>query len=228
MHFDLIALGDSALTIRVGSTVDEPTRLRVQGATRAIRGAIASGIIDIVPGYTTVTVHYNPILLASERLERAVGIALASAAVVTTDEGHLIAIPVCYGGDFGPDLEDVARHTALTPGEVISRHAAHDYRVRILGFLPGFAYISGLDPALESPRRSTPREKVAAGSVGIAGMQTGVYPLDSPGGWQLIGKSPSCMFDPAQSPPTLLLPGDRVRFVPIDRAEFDRLATPHE
>jgi KipI family sensor histidine kinase inhibitor len=134
---------------------------------------------------------------------------LAAAAI----EGRTIEIPVAYGGEHGPDLADVAAHTGFTPAEVVRRHAAGEYVVYLLGFLPGFAFMGGLPPELATPRRAEPRVAVPARSVGIGGAQTGVYPLVSPGGWQLIGRTPLQMFDPAAAEPTLLRPGDRVRFV---------------
>ncbi|HET9482549.1 MAG TPA: 5-oxoprolinase subunit PxpB, partial [Xanthomonadales bacterium] len=131
-----------------------------------------------------------------------------------------VVIPVCYGGDSGPDLDAVAKHTGLSAHDVVARHAAGDYRVAMLGFQPGFPYLIGLDPALATPRHATPRPRVAAGSVGIGGAQTGVYPREAPGGWQLIGRTPLALFDAARKPPALLAPGDRVRFEAIPRAAF--------
>ena len=224
MTFDLAPLGDSALTIRVGVGLDEPTRLRVRAAVGALHDVELSGVLDVVPGISTVTLHYDPVAVSWKDLCQRVEAALAGAADKTVDDGHFVKIPVCYGGEFGPDLDAVATHASLSGQEVIDLHAAREYRVHVLGFLPGFAYLGGLDSRLETPRRVTPRDRVPAGSVGIAGMQTGVYPLESPGGWQLLGRSPVALFDPLHVPPTLLAPGDRVRFVAIDRAEFDRLA----
>jgi inhibitor of KinA len=131
-----------------------------------------------------------------------------------------VELPVCYGGEFGPDLGEVAGHCGLSEPEVIARHSGAEYRVYMLGFAPGFAYLGGLDPAIAAPRRQTPRLKVPAGSVGIAGLQTGIYPLETPGGWQIIGRSPQRLFRPGQEEPCLLKPGDRLRFVPIDLAAY--------
>jgi KipI family sensor histidine kinase inhibitor len=131
-----------------------------------------------------------------------------------------VEIPMCYGGKFGPDLAAVAAHTGLSEAEVIRRHSAGSYRVFLLGFVPGFAYLGGLDPQLATPRRETPRARVEPGSVGIAGTQTGVYPLAAPGGWQIIGRTPLSLFRPQETPPTLLHPGDRVRFRVVEPQEF--------
>jgi KipI family sensor histidine kinase inhibitor len=134
----------------------------------------------------------------------------------------LVEIPVCYGGDFGPDLADIARHAKLDVAEAIARHAAREYRVAMLGFAPGFPYLLGLDPALHAPRRANPRTRVPAGSVAIGGAQTGIYPRELPGGWQIIGRTPLALFDAGRESPALLAPGQRVRFRAIDTDEFAR------
>ena len=140
-------------------------------------------------------------------------------------DAEAIEIPVCYGGEFGPDLDAVATHCGLEPAEVSARHAAGDYRVAMLGFMPGFAYLLGLDESLHMPRRASPRTRVPAGSVAIGGAQTGIYPRELPGGWQLIGRTPLTLFDPSQAEPALLRPGQRVRFRAIDAAAFARWPT---
>jgi inhibitor of KinA len=133
----------------------------------------------------------------------------------------LIEIPVCYIGDLAPDLEEVARHSRLAPGEVIQRHSAPEYRVQCIGFTPGFPFLSGLPPELSTPRRASPRSKVSAGSVAIGGAQTGIYPLQSPGGWNIIGRTPLALFDVRRDPPVFLQAGDRVRLRPISHEEFE-------
>ena len=224
-------LGDTALVVRVGATIDESTRRQVLAVVRALAALRLPGT-EVVPGFTTVTVHYDPAIVLHDAQDAAmpfdvvaaqVAAAIAALPDADVNDGNDFEIPVCYGGEFGPDLDHVASRARLSAQEVVERHGANDYRVCLLGFLPGFAYLGGLDPAIATPRRDSPRTAVAAGSVGIAGMQTGVYPLDSPGGWQLIGRSPLEFFDPLRTPPTLLAAGDRVRFRAIDRAEFDRL-----
>ncbi|MDE2055050.1 MAG: 5-oxoprolinase subunit PxpB, partial [Xanthomonadaceae bacterium] len=137
---------------------------------------------------------------------------------------NFVEIPLCYGGEYGPDLDAVAVHARLPRGDVIARHTATEYAVAMLGFAPGFPYLLGLDPALQVPRRTTPRTRVPAGSVAIGGAQTGIYPRELPGGWHLIGRTPLALFDPAREPPCLLAPGDRVRFRAIEADEFARLA----
>lgn len=229
---DLVPLGDTALVIRVGTQVDEPTRRRVLGVVRALESVNLPGGAEVVPGFTTVTVHYDPTrldwqigatLAPYDVMHRHVAAALAGLVDVDATDGNHVDIPVCYDGEFGPDLQHVASQTGFSVREVIERHSRGDYRVHLLGFLPGFPYLGGLDPRLATPRRDTPRTTVPAGSVGIGGMQTGVYPLESPGGWQLIGRSPVVLFDPLRTPPTLLAPGDLVRFRVVDRSEYDAL-----
>lgn len=199
---------------------------------RALEDAGLPGAAEVVPAFTTVTVHYNPARLQMpddpaltpyDLMHRLVSAVIDGVVDGPSIDGNDVEIPVCYGGEFGPDLEHVASHAGLSEVEVIDLHSTAEYRVHLLGFLPGFPYLGGLDPRLATPRRDTPRTVVPAGSVGIGGAQTGVYTLDSPGGWHLIGRSPVILFDPRRSPPTLLAPGDLVRFRAIDRREYDSL-----
>ena len=168
-------------------------------------------IVEVVPGMNNLTVVFDPLAADSAALAGELAAAWESAESAAPTVRH-VEIPVQYGGEFGPDLPDVARHTGLDVEELVKRHTAGEYIVFFLGFQPGFAYLGGLDPALHTPRRSVPRIEVPAGSVGIGGAQTGIYPAASPGGWQLIGRTALPLFDPGQTPPTLLQPGDRVRF----------------
>jgi KipI family sensor histidine kinase inhibitor len=176
------------------------------------------GVREVLPGMNNLSLLFDPELIDGVELEMQVLSAwpqLAAAAI----EGRRIEIPVIYGGEWGPDLADVAAHTGLAPAEVVRRHSEGDYIVYLLGFLPGFAFMGGLAPELDTPRRPTPRVAVPAGSVGIGGEQTGVYPMVSPGGWNLIGRTSVPLFDPLADAPTLLRPGDRVRFV-AERVEL--------
>jgi inhibitor of KinA len=180
------------------------------------------GLRETVPAYTTLTVFYDP-ACAYEQVAAELRAALAaSEAAPAAPESlpEIVEIPVCYGGEYGPDLAAVAAHTELSASEVVARHAASTYLVHLLGFLPGFPYLGGLDARLATPRRASPRAQVPAGAVGIAGAQTGIYPLASPGGWQLIGRTPLRLFDPAWPEPTRLRAGQQLRFVPISAAEF--------
>lgn len=206
----LHALGDAALVCELPA----PATLAQQQRIWALGAEVQqwAGIGEVLPGMNNLTLTFDPTVVAIEALMQRVTEAwprLAAGAV----EGRTIEIPVAYGGAHGPDLADVAAHTGLTPAEVVRRHSGADYVVYLLGFLPGFAFMGGLPPELATPRRAEPRTAVPARSVGIGGEQTGIYPLVSPGGWQLIGRTPLELFDPAADPPTLLRPGDRVRFV---------------
>lgn len=213
-------LGDSALLISFGEVIDEEVNDRVHALTKAIEGAGFEWLVEVVPAYSSLAVIYDPKLIDFEGVKRAVeGLDVRAERV----GGRLVEIPVLYGGEYGPDLEFVAQYNGLTPEEVIEIHSKPIYRVYFLGFLPGFAYLGGMDERIATPRLEKPRLKVPAGSVGIAGKQTGIYPLESPGGWRIIGRTPLRLFNPPREPPTLLRPGDRVKFVPISREEFDEL-----
>jgi len=211
----LHSLGDAALLCEL----PPPATLAQQQQIWALANEALQwpAVQEALPGMNNLTLMFDPARIDAAELEMQVLAAwpqLAAAAI----EGRTIEIPVAYGGEHGPDLADVAAHTGLAPAEVARRHAAGDYVVYLLGFLPGFAFLGGLPPELATPRRAEPRLAVPARSVGIGGAQTGIYPLASPGGWQLIGRTPIELFDPQAAAPTLLRPGDRVRFV-VERIE---------
>lgn len=227
------ALGDSALRVGFGSEVDAATTALVQGFAQRMAGAPLRGVRDVVPAYTTVTLHYRPEQVASgdtdlrpafERLREQVAATLDTLPPATPGTAREVVVPVWYGGDAGPDLDSVAGHCSLSPDEVVARHVASAHRVCMLGFAPGFPFITGLDPALRTPRRATPRTHVPPGSVAIAREQTCIYPLDTPGGWNLIGRTPLVLFNPADDPPSRLRPGDRLRFEPITAERFYQMA----
>ncbi|WP_457741792.1 5-oxoprolinase subunit PxpB [Thermococcus sp.] len=213
-------LGDSALLVSFGEIIDEKTNDKIHSLAKAIEKASFEWLIEVVPAYSSLAVMYDAALIDFEGVKRAIGELEFSA---ERFEGKLVEIPVVYGSSYGPDLEFVAQYNGLTPDEVIEIHSKPVYRVYFLGFLPGFAYLGGMDERIATPRLEKPRLKVPAGSVGIAGKQTGIYPLESPGGWRIIGRTPLRLFNPEKEPPTLLQPGDRVKFVPIDEEEFLRL-----
>jgi inhibitor of KinA len=217
-----------AVVATLGSGIDPDTLASVLGLAEAIEAARRPGITDVVPAYSTVTAFYDPALFSDGAVEPydAVcrfleGCLAAAAPAMRPSPGRLVEIPACYGGDFGPDIADVAAHAGLGSGEVASLHAGATYLVHAIGFTPGFPYLGGLPEKLRTPRRATPRQRVPAGSVAIGGSQTGVYPVDSPGGWHIIGRTPAALFRPHQSPAALLRPGDRVRFKVISAAEFE-------
>ncbi|HEX7902090.1 MAG TPA: 5-oxoprolinase subunit PxpB [Planctomycetota bacterium] len=199
-------MGDAALRIEVG---DDPERVRAWEA--AIRRAELPGVRSVVPAFATVTVFYAPHEIRyADLLARVEAIPVGAE---PAPPAALVTLPVVYDG---PDLPFLREHTGLTTEEIVRLHSEPTYRVRMIGFLPGFPYLSGLPPRLAAPRLPTPRRSVPAGSVGIGGAQTGVYPLDSPGGWRLIGRTSVKLYDPAQEPGTLLKAGDLLRFQPVD------------
>lgn len=178
------------------------------------------GIKDLIPSYRSLLIQYDPLRLSLEELENILDEHLPGLERRVPPLRNIIEIPVCYGGSFGPDLEGVADTHGLTPEEVIDLHSAVTYQVYMIGFTPGFPFLGGLDPRLHTPRKKTPREKVPAGSVGLADQQTGIYSLDSPGGWRLIGRTPVRLFDLSREKPLFLEAGDRVRFRPIPESAF--------
>jgi KipI family sensor histidine kinase inhibitor len=209
-------LGDQALLLRWGDVAEVDANRRVHAFAAALRVTGAPWLVDCVPGYASLAVFFEGVDVAVVR-EQLLTLT-TSDPVAGEANSRLVEIPVAYGGEHGPDLDDVASATGLTPAQVVERHAQVDYLVAMLGFSPGFPYLLGLDPQLAVPRLATPRTRVPAGSVGIGGAQTGVYPNEGPGGWRLIGRTASVLFDAKREPPSLLLPGDRVRFVPVDAA----------
>lgn len=221
----LSPLGDSALVIAIGDEVDDGTIAQVRGVADALRTAQLPGVIDVVPAFASVTICYDIAHTGAYAAFESRVLELATAAAESAPKAssaQLIEIPVCYGGDFGPDLPAVAGQAGATPAEVTEWHSGVEYRVHAIGFVPGFAYLGGLPRRLQMPRRASPRQVVAAGSVGIGGLQTGVYPAETPGGWNIIGRTPLVMFDLKREQPALLRAGDRVKFRAISREEFAR------
>jgi len=231
INFSLYPLGDSAIVIRFGSIIDLKINTYIHTAITHLQSANLPGVYDFIAGYTSLTLHYDPSAwheldqLPIEALTDCIMPLLNNLPVVPTNTtGRLIEIPVCYGGKYGPDLEYVAHHIGLSPEEVITRHSLPEYRVNFLGFSPCFPYLSGLDPLLAVPRRDTPRTDVSSGSVGIGGTQTGIYPTQTPGGWQIIGRTPVRLFNPEATKPCYLNPFDRLHFKPINETDFNTLS----
>ena len=214
-------LGDQALLLRWGAVADVDANRRVHAFAAKLRQARPPWLVDCVPAYASLAVFVaidgmrgnDPLATVGERLLALVAEGDAQLATATS---RLVEIPVVYGGEHGPDLDDVATASGLTAAQVVEAHAQVEYLVAMLGFSPGFPYLLGLDARLAVPRLATPRTRVPAGTVGIGGTQTGVYPNEGPGGWRLVGRTPLVLFDAKREPPALLLPGDRVRFVPIE------------
>jgi KipI family sensor histidine kinase inhibitor len=209
----IATLGDGALVVQLGDTIDPVLVAQIGALVARIHHAGIPGVREVVPAYASLAVFFDVRETEHARVADAVGPLLQDLTEVGGDERPRAVhrIPVWYDG---PDLADVARLTGLTPDDVVARHAGREYVVYFLGFAPGFAYLGALDQGLVLPRRAEPRRRVAAGSVAIAGAQTAVYPLDTPGGWHLIGRTSTVMFDPLADPPARLAAGDRVRFVP--------------
>ena len=228
-------LGEEALLLRLGERIDPALNARVHALAAAIETRRPPWLLDIVPAHATLALFVDVDMLDAEDPHmKQTPLALAEAWLraeafdagtggTAADQLEAAVIPVRYGGESGPDLDALAAAAGLDAQAAIALHAHGEYRVAMLGFAPGFPYLSGLDQRLAAPRRASPRVRVAAGSVGIGGAQTGIYPREGPGGWNIIGRTPLRLFDPARATPCLLVPGQRVRFRPIDDAEFKRL-----
>ena len=219
---------DSALFITFGDGISVETSRQVIALFRALERLRDHRIRNLHPAYSSLLIDFDPLSASHQELEGVVLSLESQSETLQQEASQLIEIPVCYDPEYGPDLMFVAQHAQLTEEQVIAMHSTGEYSVCFLGFSPGFAYLGGLCSQLHVPRRATPRKHVAAGSLGIAGGQTGIYPNDSPGGWQLIGRIPLRMFDPAVDPPSRLRPGDRVQFRRINRQEFDQLSLQKE
>jgi inhibitor of KinA len=234
---EITPLGDCAVLVRLVENFEadpEHALERVLTAQQTLAAANIPGVVELAPAYTTVALFYDPIRAieagapvedVSSWLEQRVREVISSAKRVTarSNPADTVEIPVCYASEFAFDLDEVARRAGLDVDEVIDLHSGTEYRVHCVGFTPGFPFLGGLPPRLATPRRETPRTEIPAGSVGIGGKQTGIYPVKSPGGWNIIGRTPLRLFDSQTNPPVLLRAGDRVRFRPISREEFDRL-----
>ena len=212
--------GDSCLVAEFGTTVDRALNAKVQALKSALARDCLEGLVELVPTYRSLAVYYDPLILRRDLLKARIETFCENLDASGSEAGRVVTIPVCYGGDFGPDLENVCTHAGLSKEEVIARHTGRDTYCFMLGFTPGFAYLGGMDESLATPRLENPRTVSPAGSVGIAGKQTGIYPIDSPGGWQLIGRTPLSVFDPLRNPPTLVEAGGWVRFEAVGEADY--------
>jgi inhibitor of KinA len=213
-------LGDTALRLQLGEGIDPELNRRVRAACAALERAALRGVVEWVPSYTAVTVYYQPHMVRYPELCRSVEAAVAAGEDLPVPAGRTVTLPVLYGGEQGPDLTFVAEHHRLSVDEVIELHSRPDYLVYMIGFAPGFPYLGGLPEQLATPRLEKPRLSVPKGSVGIGGPQTGVYSVDSPGGWRLIGRTPVPLYEPTRERPALLEAGDQVRFRPVGAAEY--------
>ena len=219
-------VGDRAISIDFGQVIDPTINRHIRQTIERIKELQLEGIIELVPTYCALLVEYDAMLYSYSEICNIIEPTLEEGMANTINElVTVVEVPTVYGGEFGPDLSFVASHNHLSEDEVISIHSGTDYLVYMLGFIPGFTYLGGMDSRIATPRLSSPRTLIPAGSVGIAGEQTGTYPSDSPGGWQIIGRTPVTMYDMSKAQAALLKAGDYVRYVPIDESEFHRIKT---
>ncbi len=213
-------MGDRSLLVELGNTISPDVNRRVQQLMLQLRQAPLPGVREIAPGYRSLLVVYDPLTIAPAELKERIAEAAAQPGIAGLPQAKRLTVPVFYGGNYGPDLEAVAGHLSISTDEVIRLHTETIYRVYMIGFTPGYPYMGELPAALAVPRRSTPRTRVPKGSVGIAQRQTGIYPVESPGGWQIIGWTPLELFDPSRQLPSLLEMGDRVKFEAVRLVEI--------
>lgn len=229
LEVDIKPLGDSALIVQLGEGISPTLHKLVKSLSELISTNPFKGIIEYVPAYNNITVYYNPFLVqnvhsgsnsAYDKVSNHIKKIVQQITLENRTDTRTVTIPVCYGGEFGPDLENVASVNNLTIDEVIDIHTSSECLVYMLGFAPGFPFMGGMNERIATPRRDTPRLSIPQGSVGIAGKQTGIYSLETPGGWQIIGRTPLNLFLPKQSPPSLLQAGDKIQFVSIAPEEY--------
>ncbi len=218
-----LVCGEAAVVIEFGDEISTEINAQIRKLIEEIEKQNWKGIVEMIPTYRSLLVQYDPLEWSFDSL---VGKLRqlhthSDSASSESEEITLIEIPTVYGGEYGPDIGFVAEHAKLSEQEVIHRHAGRDYLVYMMGFIPGFTYLGGMDPALETPRLTTPRVKILPGSVGIAGMQTGIYPSASPGGWQIIGRTPVQLYNSAANPPVFIHSGDYIRYVPITMQAYE-------
>ncbi len=219
----IMPTGDRALTVELGNEIDEHINARLMGFINKLSEARIKGIEEFVPSFRAVLIHYNPAILSYDRLTQILNKALSEPITEKSHHKKIVRVPVCYDSEYGPDIEDVAKHAGITVEEVIKIHTATPYLVYMLGFQPGFPYLGGLDERIHTPRLETPRVKLEAGSVGIGGGQTGLYPMESPGGWRIIGVTPVRCYNPDKEKPIPYMAGDYIRFESITKEEFLKL-----
>lgn len=216
----ILPAGDRALVVEFGNSIDEETNDKVHALAKNLRETGNPAIEEMIPTFRSLMICYDPLQTSWQTLEHQIHLLLESPCSRETHSSRILEIPCCYGSHFGPDLPDLEKHSGLTRDEIIAIHSSVTYKVYMLGFLPGFVYLGGLDKRIEMPRLATPRVRIPRGAVGIGGSQTGVYPLDSPGGWRLIGATPVDFYDPERQEPVLCKAGDYIRFVPISSCDY--------
>lgn len=216
-----LTTGDTSVSVEFGNAISEAINHDIRAYKIALEKAGIPGIVETVPTYRSLMVHYNPGIIRSRELRERLKTLLGEMGDVKIPPSPVLEIPVLYGGEMGPDLAFVAEHAGLSQEEVIKIHSSTEYLIYMLGFTPGFTYLGGMSDSIATPRLQQPRVKIPAGSVGIAGSQTGIYPIDSPGGWQLIGRTPLKMYDPERETPILPEAGQYIQFFPVDQEEYD-------
>lgn len=219
----MTALGDTGIRVQLGSTISPETNQLIRSFSLLLEQDKHPGLIEWIPTYTSITVFYDPYVISYDELTAYLHSIAASLHQADLPEAEIIHIPTCYGGELGPDLDNVARHNGLTPEEVIKIHSQPMYLIYMMGFTPGFPYLGGMSKRIATPRLEVPRSKVPAGSVGIAGEQTGIYAMETPGGWQIIGRTPLKLYDPLREPSILLKAGNYVKFVPIPYDRYKQI-----
>ena len=212
--------GDSSVLIEFGKEISPEINGQITALVHLMKEQHIEGVVDMIPAFCSLLINYDPRVISYGKIRRRLEKLLKLEVRQEGGSRQVIQIPVCYGGQYGPDLENIASHAGLSPQEVIDIHCSGDYLIYMLGFLPGFSYLGGLDERIHTPRLANPRIRIPAGSVGIGGSQTGIYPLDSPGGWQLLGMTPVKTYDPARQSPILFEAGDYIRFVPVNEEMF--------
>lgn len=220
----ILPCGDCALTVELGDSICPETGAVVRGLSDSINAARVRGVIELIPAFRSVTVCYDPVKIGFDRLAEKITLLASRNDAETDSGGRVFVIPVCYDGEYACDLDSVSELTGLGRDEIVKRHTAPDYRIYMLGFLPGFPYLGGLDKTISAPRLDSPRKEIPAGAVGIGGEQTGIYPIVSPGGWRLIGRTPVKVYDPERANPVLYSAGDYIRFRRVDKAEYEAVA----
>ena len=219
----ILTAGDSSLLIEFGNEISPEINQKIKTTVQLMKEQHIEGVVDIIPAFCSLLINYDPRVIGYEELRNRMKALVKVEVMAEAGVKRVFEIPVCYGGEYGPDIENIAEHAGLSVDEVIKIHSSRDYLIYMLGFLPGFTYLGGLDERIHTPRLANPRLKINAGSVGIGGSQTGIYPLDSPGGWQLMGMTPVKTYDPEREVPILVEAGDYIRFVPVDEEEFLRI-----
>ncbi len=215
-----VVTSDCALTVVFSDEINEQVNIRVSAFADSLKQSNIKGITDICPAYSSVMISFDPSVISLRKLKRKAAALFRRITDDAVPAGKLWEIPVCYGGKYGEDLEETAKFLGISSGELVKRHSGKCYRIYMLGFLPGFAYLGGLDKTIAAPRLSAPRTAIPAGSVGIGGEQTGIYPLRSPGGWRLIGTTPLDVYNPVRRQPVLYSSGDYLKFVPVSEEKF--------